>query len=144
MIRTVRCMTDSTFADGCRSMQKCKPFCNFMAGCAKSSDGFFRNEEFVITAMRIMALHAITRFQGLMDNLLGSLLQMAVLTKVSTFPVELKGVLLRIERFMTRSAVAEADGTVNVCFFAVISMTFFCNARLLLRSWFFRCQPGGN
>jgi hypothetical protein len=50
-----------------------------MAGCAKSSYGFFRNQEFVIAAVRVMTLHAITRLQRFVDNLFGGLLQMTVL-----------------------------------------------------------------
>jgi hypothetical protein len=108
-----------------------------MAVFAKSGDCFFRNQKFVITAVRVMALHAITSFYGLVNDLLGGLLQMAVFAKVSAFPLELPCVLFRFQRFMASSAVAEADWGVNVCFFAVLRMTFICNACLLQRSRFF-------
>ena len=74
MVGAMRRVTDSTFADGRRSMQKRKSFGNFMAVFAKSGDRFLRNQEFVITAVRVMALHAITCFQRFVNNLLGSLL----------------------------------------------------------------------
>jgi hypothetical protein len=123
-------------------MQKRKPFGYFMAVFAKSGDSFFRKQELVIAAVWVMALHAIACFQRFVNNLLGSLLQMAVLAKVSTFPLELECVLFRLQLFMACSAVAETDGAVNVCFFAVISVTFFRNARLLRRCWFFHSEPG--
>ena len=71
LVGTVRLMTYSTFPDGCRPMQKRKPLCNLMAGCTKSSDGFFRNQKFVIAAVRVMTLHTITRFQRFVNDLFG-------------------------------------------------------------------------
>ena len=137
MVGAVRLVTDCTFTDGGRPMQKRKSFGNFMAVFAKSGDRFFLNQKLVVTAVGIVALHAITSFYGLVNDLLGGLLQMAVLAKVSAFPLKLPCVLFRYQRFMASSAVAEADWAVNVCFFAVLRMTFFCNACLLQRSRFF-------
>src|SRR4030043_1125826 len=137
MVGAVRFVTYRTFADGCWAVQKRKSFGNLMAVFAKSGDRFFLNQKLVVTAVGIVALHTITSFYGLVNDLLGGLLQMTVFAKVSAFPLQLPCVLFRFKRFMASSAVAEADWAVNVCFFAVLRMTFFCNTCLLHRSRFF-------
>ena len=115
-----------------------------MAVVAQRSDSFLGNQEFVITTVRVMALHTIACLQGFMDILLGCLFQMAIFAKVSAFPYKLPGMLFRFQRFVACLAVTKADGSMHVGFFGVVRMTFFCNARFLQRSWFFHCESTGN
>jgi hypothetical protein len=141
-VGTVRLVTHGALAHGGRAVKKCTTLRDFVTVVAKIGDRLGRQEELVVTAVRIMALCALAGFQRLMNVLLGRLLQMTVLTKVPAFSVKLKRMLLGIQRLMARFAVAKTDRPMNISLLGIVRVTFFRNARLLGRRGLFHRKTG--
>jgi hypothetical protein len=98
-------VTNGTFTHGDRSVQKRQSVRYLVTIGAESGDGFGRYQEFVVTAMRIVALHAIARHQRFVNDHLRRLFQMAIFTKVLTLAEKLPRMFIRIQRFMARTAL---------------------------------------
>jgi hypothetical protein len=82
IVGAVRLVAHRTFANRGRPMEKREPFRDFVTVVAKSGDRFLRKKELVVTAVRIVTLHALACLHGFMNVLLGCLFQMAVFAKI--------------------------------------------------------------
>jgi len=104
---------------------------------------FFRNQEFVVAAVRIVALNTVAALDGLMYDLLGCLLQVAILAEVLAFSDELPGVLLDLQGLVARVAFAETDRSMHVGLLGVFGMAFRRNTSLLRSGRFFHRRYDG-
>ena len=121
--------------------------CNFLdvfvAGITDKRREIF-NEFRVAASVRIVALRAIPRHQGFVNDFLRRLLQMAIFAEILPFAQELPGMFIRIQRLMARSALTQTYRSVNVGFLTIVGMTFCRDTCLLKRGWFFhRKRDGG-
>ena len=144
VVGTVRRVTNRTFADGDRSVQKRKAFRRLVARGAEIGDGFGRNQKFVVTAVRIVALGAITRPQGFVNDLLRRLFQMTIFTEILTLAKKLPCMFVGIQRLMARSAFAKTHRSVNVGFCTVVRMTICGHTCFLKRGRFFHRDREGD